>query len=247
MSELRLKKKMLRERGLPHESEEADNTAKTPGIKGELDDAHTPDFTPAVAEGEAGDPGAAADADDKEEPLGTERAQNDATTSDVAPAGADASHGAAAIKTEGEPSDPEAAAAPPPAAAEGGSRDPPVAASRETEPGPTADPRAGNTYLTCSRVQRLDALGFVWSSMPDRFTWDERLEQLRRFKEEHGRWPANRDGTIGNWLKNQKKLFSKKDADFMANLCPKVRTLPGRLSGWTICALPVFLHGSTNS
>lgn len=53
-------------------------------------------------------------------------------------------------------------------------------------------------------------------------TWDQRLEALRQFKLQKGRFPSNKEGTIGNWLKNQRKLYTKKDADFMVNRRAKV-------------------------
>ena len=58
---------------------------------------------------------------------------------------------------------------------------------------------------------------------PERLKWDQRLDQLRTFKEQHGRWPTNTEGTIGNWLKKQRARYAKQDAKFMDTLYPKVR------------------------
>ena len=79
-----------------------------------------------------------------------------------------------------------------------------------------------NTFLTKDRVMRLNSISFPWSVLPTRATFDERLEELRRFKELNGRWPTNREGSIGNWLKIHRKLYTKNDADFMANKLWKV-------------------------
>jgi len=82
-----------------------------------------------------------------------------------------------------------------------------------------------NTILAQSCVTRLDSIGFTWAVLPVRVTWEQRLEELRTFKERHGRFPSNKEGTIGNWLKGQRKLYTKKDADFMANRCAKLEEL----------------------
>ena len=35
--------------------------------------------------------------------------------------------------------------------------------------------------------------------------WDAALDDVRRFREEHGRWPAQRDGTLGRWCETQRQ------------------------------------------
>ena len=86
----------------------------------------------------------------------------------------------------------------------------------------SAKEKTKNTFLTKDRVMRLNSISFPWSVLPTRATFDERLEELRRFKELNGRWPTNREGSIGNWLKIQRKLYTKNDAGFMANKLWKV-------------------------
>ena len=117
----------------------------------------------------------------------------------------------------------------------------PTAAMRKTEETPTtigeteqqppkkkqkrerkATSPSSNTYLSQDRVQQLDSIGFIWSIITNRATWDERFEELKQFKVNNGRWPTTKEGTIGNWLKNQRKLFSKEDVDFMTNKRSKV-------------------------
>jgi len=83
-------------------------------------------------------------------------------------------------------------------------------------------PPTSNTYLSQDRVQQLDSIKFIWSIITNRATWDERFEELKQFKVSNGRWPTTKEGTIGNWLKNQRKLFSKEDVDFMTNKRSKV-------------------------
>ena len=83
-------------------------------------------------------------------------------------------------------------------------------------------PPTSNTYLSQDRVQQLDSIKFIWSIITNRASWDERFEELKQFKVSNGRWPTTKEGTIGNWLKNQRKLFSKEDVDFMTNKKPKV-------------------------
>ncbi len=83
-------------------------------------------------------------------------------------------------------------------------------------------PKTGNTYLTQSRVQRLEAISFPWTVMAARVTWEQRLEELQQFREVEGRFPSNKEGALGNWLKEQRKLYTKNDVDFMINKRPKV-------------------------
>jgi hypothetical protein len=87
------------------------------------------------------------------------------------------------------------------------------------QPKPTA---MGNTHLTEERVRLLDDISFVWWALPERVTFEQRLEELRAFREAHGRFPTNKEGALGNWLKGQRKLYTKMDADFMAKRCAKV-------------------------
>mmetsp|Transcript_32502 Transcript_32502/g.55370 ORF Transcript_32502/g.55370 Transcript_32502/m.55370 type:complete len:471 (-) Transcript_32502:138-1550(-) len=87
------------------------------------------------------------------------------------------------------------------------------------------DPRNANTYLSRTRVAHLDAIGFVWTVVPPRVGWEQRLEQLKQYRAQHGKFPSNKDGTLGNWLKQQRKLYSKKDAEFMATRCAKLEEI----------------------
>lgn len=92
-----------------------------------------------------------------------------------------------------------------------------------TEHTPDAAAALSSTHLAQSHVAQLDQLGFAWSVAPARVPWEDRFEELRAFKEREGRFPNNKEGTLGNWLKAQRKLYTKRDAHFMANRCAKVR------------------------
>lgn len=95
-----------------------------------------------------------------------------------------------------------------------------------------------NTHLTQSRVQLLDAISFPWTILPARVTWGQRLEELKQFRELEGRFPTNKEGALGNWLKGQRKLYTKNDADFMMNKRPKV----GRIGSFECAIYPLITH-----
>jgi len=67
-----------------------------------------------------------------------------------------------------------------------------------------------SSCLTEQRIQELDELDFVWSlrSLVD---WDERLEELKEYRELHGnclvpqQYPENPQ--LGTWVSNQRKQF----------------------------------------
>ena len=50
----------------------------------------------------------------------------------------------------------------------------------------------GNTHLSEGRVRLLDDVSFVWWALPERVAWEQRLEELRAFREAHGRFPTNK-------------------------------------------------------
>jgi len=78
------------------------------------------------------------------------------------------------------------------------------------------------TYLSAERVERLDAVGFVWSINKDVKSWDERLAILKQFKETHGEWPSRKEkwNNVGDWVHNQRRYYVQKDKKFMANRAP---------------------------
>ncbi|KAL7535605.1 hypothetical protein ACHAWF_005212 [Thalassiosira exigua] len=80
-----------------------------------------------------------------------------------------------------------------------------------------------NARLSRSRVDALDALGFAWNAGPRRAAWDDRLAELVRFEEDHGRFPTNREGSLGRWLKVQRKLYARGDEEFLRTKRRRVR------------------------
>lgn len=65
--------------------------------------------------------------------------------------------------------------------------------------------------LSLEKAARLDAIGFNWACSTrkfpgGRFTWDERLEQLRKHKEEHGTFDAEGDASLNNWANRHRQL-----------------------------------------
>ena len=60
------------------------------------------------------------------------------------------------------------------------------------------DGSSSNTYLTQIRVQQLDSISFQWT-LGTRVSWEDRFEELRQFKITNGRFPTNKEGTLGNW------------------------------------------------
>ena len=65
--------------------------------------------------------------------------------------------------------------------------------------------------ISATRVAKLDAIGFDWgSSMTADEKWDAVLDDVRRFREEHGRWPAQSEGTLGWWCNTQRQAMKGK-------------------------------------
>ena len=65
--------------------------------------------------------------------------------------------------------------------------------------------------MTQERVEKLEALGeWVWVAR-DRVDWNVRLDELRKYKEEHGdclvpyRYPAN--SQLGGWVRTQREQY----------------------------------------
>ena len=60
--------------------------------------------------------------------------------------------------------------------------------------------------ISATRVAKLDAIGFDWGSvMTADEKWDATLDDVRQFREEHGRWPKYSDGTLGWWCNTQRQ------------------------------------------
>ena len=73
------------------------------------------------------------------------------------------------------------------------------------------------TALTDERVAALDALGFEWDGRkggkPKDGLWNERLVELREYKKEKGHCNVPRSqGTLGVWVRSQRRLYQKREA-----------------------------------
>lgn len=60
--------------------------------------------------------------------------------------------------------------------------------------------------LSAERIEKLDAIGFVWS--PDE-VWQKNYEQLLLFYAKYLRWPTSREGALGSWCFVQRKAYRK--------------------------------------
>ena len=64
--------------------------------------------------------------------------------------------------------------------------------------------------LSEERARKLDKLGFEWSLQDPPRTWDERFEELAKYKAEQGHCNVPRSqGSLGGWVTNQRTLFRK--------------------------------------
>eukprot|EP00584_Thalassiosira_punctigera_P012291 CAMPEP_0172560836 /NCGR_PEP_ID=MMETSP1067-20121228/90397_1 /TAXON_ID=265564 ORGANISM="Thalassiosira punctigera, Strain Tpunct2005C2" /NCGR_SAMPLE_ID=MMETSP1067 /ASSEMBLY_ACC=CAM_ASM_000444 /LENGTH=771 /DNA_ID=CAMNT_0013350723 /DNA_START=196 /DNA_END=2511 /DNA_ORIENTATION=+ len=87
---------------------------------------------------------------------------------------------------------------------------------------------ASQRYLNPERIRRLESIGFLWSMSKPKAkprSWDERLEELKRWKEEHGTFKVPRAESLGEWLHNQRTLYGKRDSKFMANKAPRMEEI----------------------
>ena len=64
--------------------------------------------------------------------------------------------------------------------------------------------------LSGERVQKLDALGFLWNPLGTPLTWDERFKELTKYKAEHGDCtiPVTQ-GSLGGWVGHQRHAYKK--------------------------------------
>ena len=69
--------------------------------------------------------------------------------------------------------------------------------------------------MTNEKLQQLSGMGFQWSVKKERnnATWDQRFEELKKFRDEHGHCRVPRKGKFGGGVKNQKarRAFTSKE------------------------------------
>ncbi|EJK72879.1 hypothetical protein THAOC_05547 [Thalassiosira oceanica] len=65
--------------------------------------------------------------------------------------------------------------------------------------------------LSKERVQKLDALGLEWSLRGTPPTWDERFDELKNYKTDHGHCnvPVSQ-GSLGGWVQSQRKRTARR-------------------------------------
>ena len=64
--------------------------------------------------------------------------------------------------------------------------------------------------LSAERIQRLDDIGFVWELRSSPLTWDERLDELTKYKAEHGDCSVPKSyGPLGHWVTSQRTARRK--------------------------------------
>ena len=59
-----------------------------------------------------------------------------------------------------------------------------------------------------AQIAKLDGIGFDWGTTMTGTVeqrWDENFEEVRRFRDEHGRWPKKSEGALGRWCDNQRQ------------------------------------------
>lgn len=91
------------------------------------------------------------------------------------------------------------------------------------------------------RIARLEQLGFKWTGLK-RVTWEEKVELLRKFVQEHGhtRVPVTLDTTeypkLGSWVKSQRKAY-RNEMLIKEGSKPRCRE---RIAVWQIAMLESF-------
>jgi len=92
--------------------------------------------------------------------------------------------------------------------------------------------------LTREQIGKLESLDFAWILAPKpriRYTWEERLEQLRQYHREHGTFRIPRtNGTLGEWLHKQRQFYNTNDERFLKHRYPKMLEI-----GFTFTKKPV--------
>eukprot|EP00804_Cyclotella_cryptica_P001451 CCRYP_003693-RB/>CCRYP_003693-RB protein AED:0.07 eAED:0.07 QI:443/1/1/1/1/1/5/555/509 len=63
----------------------------------------------------------------------------------------------------------------------------------------------GQSRISRDRIDKLESIGFQWRLKPEKITWDQRFEALKKYKEEYGHCrPPQNYPEIGTWAKYQR-------------------------------------------
>mmetsp|Transcript_24877 Transcript_24877/g.53664 ORF Transcript_24877/g.53664 Transcript_24877/m.53664 type:complete len:789 (-) Transcript_24877:315-2681(-) len=97
-----------------------------------------------------------------------------------------------------------------------------------TPPTIPAAPQQSQKYLNPERIQRLESVGFSWSMAKPKTkpkSWDERLDELKQWHEDHDTYKVPRATSLGEWLHNQRTLYGKRDTKFMTKKAPRMEAI----------------------
>ena len=64
------------------------------------------------------------------------------------------------------------------------------------------------TSMTDQKIEHLEDMGFQWSVRNNDDFWNQRYEELKKFKEEHGHCsvPRKSSGKLGSWVQNMRSI-----------------------------------------
>ena len=84
--------------------------------------------------------------------------------------------------------------------------------------------------LTPEQMQLLDSIGFDWTIQPSikqtkAKSFDERLNELKEWRDTHGTFNVPRTSSLGEWLHSQRAFYSRRDSRFMATKAPRMEAL----------------------
>ena len=67
--------------------------------------------------------------------------------------------------------------------------------------------KEGSQRLDAGQIQKLEELGFQWRIITKSARWEERLQELKNFKEKHGHCdvPSAHPGGLGGWVRDQRR------------------------------------------
>jgi len=68
--------------------------------------------------------------------------------------------------------------------------------------------------ITAERMEKLDSIGFAWVVTGPRTAWDNRFWELVEFYEEHGKYPSQSMGSVGQWVHKQRRAYARGDVKY---------------------------------
>lgn len=76
--------------------------------------------------------------------------------------------------------------------------------------------------LTAERLERLNAIDFVWSVMAPKVAWEDRFQDCIEYHAMNNKWPTQSMGSLGEWVHKQRTLYAKKEVNYMKHYFPKL-------------------------